>query len=165
MSRKVTIGPDAANTYNRRVHVDGSQWCKVYGWDSESAQARAETIAALLAASPPTPTEGEPVGEAGSMPGTDGFTMAAFRAVDVPIGTKLYASPTQPKAVTIDDARVKALEAELDEALEIARVFAKHWPYGHLPRDEALRRDLSAITPPSARIALTAALTADEGER
>jgi len=27
------------------------------------------------------------------MPGTDGFTMACFKATDVPIGTKLYASP------------------------------------------------------------------------
>lgn len=33
---------------------------------------------------------GEPVGQAGTMPGTDGFTMAAFRADDVPVGTKLY---------------------------------------------------------------------------
>lgn len=32
-----------------------------------------------------------PVGEAGSMPGTTGFTMAAFKAEDVPLGTKLYA--------------------------------------------------------------------------
>jgi hypothetical protein len=37
-----------------------------------------------------------PVGVAGSMPGTDGFTMAAFRSADVPIGTPLYAaSPVQ----------------------------------------------------------------------
>lgn len=33
----------------------------------------------------------EPVGEVGSMPGTSGFTMACFKAEDVPIGTKLYA--------------------------------------------------------------------------
>jgi hypothetical protein len=33
---------------------------------------------------------GEPVGEASSMPGTEGFTMAAFKASDVPVGTKLY---------------------------------------------------------------------------
>ncbi|MCA8237697.1 hypothetical protein [Burkholderia cenocepacia] len=33
---------------------------------------------------------GEPVGKAGNMPGTDGFTMAAFRADDVPVGTNLY---------------------------------------------------------------------------
>jgi hypothetical protein len=36
----------------------------------------------------------EPVGVAGTMPGTgDGFTMACFKASDVPLGTKLYAAP------------------------------------------------------------------------
>ena len=35
---------------------------------------------------------GEAVGVAGSMPGTDGFTMACFDAAKVPIGTKLYAA-------------------------------------------------------------------------
>jgi hypothetical protein len=30
------------------------------------------------------------VGPVGSMPGTDGFTMAAFNATEVPIGTMLY---------------------------------------------------------------------------
>jgi hypothetical protein len=35
-----------------------------------------------------------PVGVAGTMPGTgDGFTMACFKASDVPLGTKLYAAP------------------------------------------------------------------------
>lgn len=32
----------------------------------------------------------EPVGNAGTMPGTSGFTMAAFKADDVPEGTSLY---------------------------------------------------------------------------
>jgi hypothetical protein len=50
-ARAVTIGPDAANSYNRRLFVDGSQWCKVYGWDSESAQGRAESIADVILAS------------------------------------------------------------------------------------------------------------------
>lgn len=31
------------------------------------------------------------VGEAGTMPGTTGFTMAVFKAEDVPVGTRLYA--------------------------------------------------------------------------
>lgn len=34
---------------------------------------------------------GEPVGMAGAMPGTSGFTMAAFKSEDVPVGTELYA--------------------------------------------------------------------------
>lgn len=37
------------------------------------------------------------VGMAGTMPGTDGFTMALFKASDVPVGTELYtAPPAQP---------------------------------------------------------------------
>jgi hypothetical protein len=36
----------------------------------------------------------EAVGQAGAMPGTDGFTMACFKASDVPIGTPLYTAPT-----------------------------------------------------------------------
>ncbi len=48
----------------------------------------------------------EAVGEAGAMPGTDGFTMAAFRAADVPIGTKLYAAP-QPAQASYDGNHVE----------------------------------------------------------
>ena len=40
----------------------------------------------------------EPVGVAGAMPGTFGFTMASFLASEVPIGTKLYTSaPSIPE--------------------------------------------------------------------
>ncbi|MDM8356637.1 hypothetical protein P8H29_10670, partial [Pandoraea communis] len=35
----------------------------------------------------------EPVGVAGTMPGTEGFTMACFEAAKVPVGTSLYAAP------------------------------------------------------------------------
>ena len=35
----------------------------------------------------------EPVGIAGAMPGTSGFTVACFSADEVPVGTKLYALP------------------------------------------------------------------------
>ena len=42
------------------------------------------------------------VGEASRMPGTDGFTMACFKAADVPVGTKLYATP-QPSAEPPND--------------------------------------------------------------
>ena len=35
----------------------------------------------------------EPIGTAGGMPGTTGFTMACFHADKVPIGDKLYALP------------------------------------------------------------------------
>lgn len=39
--------------------------------------------------------EQKPVGEVCDMPGTRGFTMAAFKVEDVPVGTKLYASPVR----------------------------------------------------------------------
>lgn len=35
----------------------------------------------------------EAVGVVGTMPGTEGFTMACFEADHVPVGTKLYAAP------------------------------------------------------------------------
>ena len=59
--------------------------------------------------------EHEPVGEAGSMPGADGFTMACFRASDVSVGTELYTHP-QPKPLT-DEAVLgvaKSIEIQFD---------------------------------------------------
>jgi len=32
----------------------------------------------------------KPIGLASSMPGANGFTMASFNAVDVPVGTAIY---------------------------------------------------------------------------
>jgi hypothetical protein len=49
----------------------------------------------------------EPVGFAGNMPGTDGFTMACFKAVDVPVGAAIY---THPAPISKEDM-VKVLEA------------------------------------------------------
>lgn len=37
--------------------------------------------------------EQEPVGVVGTMPGTGGFTMVCFKAVDVPAGTAIYTHP------------------------------------------------------------------------
>lgn len=48
--------------------------------------------------SAPQAPQAEAVGEAGEMPGTSGFTMACFKAVDVPAGTKLYAAPPSSTA-------------------------------------------------------------------
>jgi hypothetical protein len=58
---------------------------------TDVAAMRAAISAALAAQG-----QGEPIGEAGSMPGTGGFTMACFRAEDVPVGTKIYANPAPP---------------------------------------------------------------------
>lgn len=47
----------------------------------------------------PADGAGEAVGEAGEMPGSNGgFSMAVFKASDVPIGAKLYLHPSPPVA-------------------------------------------------------------------
>lgn len=86
----------------------------VYAHES-SFKAFAADIHALLASTASegahiaAPASAEPVGIAGSMPGTEGFTMAAFKAEDVPIGTELYTRPieapdnSQPR---VDDLRM-----------------------------------------------------------
>jgi hypothetical protein len=50
-------------------------------------------------------SEQEPVGEAGSMPGTTGFTMACFPADTVPVGTKIYTHPAQQAKSAQDEVR------------------------------------------------------------
>lgn len=70
----------------------------------EGCDDRASAVAAItpyidelfaLAARQPV---GESIGTVGSMPGTDGFTMACFKADEVPVGTRLYAAPPQQAA-------------------------------------------------------------------
>ena len=65
----------------------------------ELAIAVREALPALIAAARRAQREGEApqaVGEAGPMPGTSGFTMACFKAADVPVGTKLYSTTLSP---------------------------------------------------------------------
>jgi hypothetical protein len=57
--------------------------------------------------------DAQPVGVAGTMPGTDGFTMAAFKASEVPVGTPLYAS-AQSEGLRKDAGRREALEEAAD---------------------------------------------------
>jgi hypothetical protein len=73
-------------------------------------------LSALTAALALVP--GEPVGETGEMPGRNGgFTMAAFKASDVPVSTKLYTFPTPHPSVDRD--------ALLEEARAAIKPFAK----------------------------------------
>jgi len=74
------------------------------------------------------PTEAfEPVGVAGTMPGTSGFTMAAFDAAKVPVGTALYASPQDRAAITIPvDVHRAGLAAALTETERWGQD-ADHW--------------------------------------
>lgn len=79
---------------------------------------------AMLAAAPQPPVveqpqgEQEMVGEAGSMPGTDGFTMACFRASDVPAGTKLYTHPQPPRQPLTDEQWLKLWTGETGQRLK-----------------------------------------------
>ena len=65
-------------------------------------------VNSLIAALEQPQVEQETVGEAGSMPGTDGFTMARFRASDVPVGTKLYTHP-QPKREPLTEMEINTI--------------------------------------------------------
>ncbi|SAK88031.1 hypothetical protein AWB76_06269 [Caballeronia temeraria] len=62
--------------------------------------------------------QAEPVGLAGTMPGTDGFTMAAFKASDVPVGTPLYLHPSAEIAALRE--RIAGMEKDAIRSL-IAR--------------------------------------------
>ena len=59
----------------------------------------------------------EPIGTAGGMPGTTGFTMACFHADKVPIGDKLYALPGAQNVPSVPDATVLLRRAAM--ALEV----------------------------------------------
>jgi len=61
----------------------------------------------------------EPVGETGTMPGTEGFTMAVFEAAKVPIGTPLY-GPAALTAIEEQAARIAELQAFIDSATATA---------------------------------------------
>ncbi|HGL4258443.1 TPA: hypothetical protein ACKE3D_002123 [Burkholderia dolosa] len=61
-------------------------------WQEVQQQAaRITELEAQIATVAPA-VDAQPVGVAGTMPGTDGFTMAAFKASEVPVGTPLYTS-------------------------------------------------------------------------
>ena len=71
-------------------------------------------VNSLIAALAQPQVEQETVGEAGSMPGTDGFTMVCFRASDVPVGTKLYTRP-QTKREPLTDEQIRKIGTDLPE--------------------------------------------------
>ena len=49
--------------------------------------------------------DGRVVGVAASMPGTAGFTIAVFKADDVPVGTEVYTHPARSGVVSDEDVR------------------------------------------------------------
>lgn len=59
------------------------------------------------------------VGEVGTMPGTEGFTMACFKTEDVPVGTRLFATsgPQWPAYVPADLEAMIARQAQTIKGL------------------------------------------------
>jgi hypothetical protein len=70
----------------------------------------------------------EAVGQAGAMPGTDGFAMACFKASDVPIGTPLYTAPTA--ALENGDGRDAWISVDERMPDEDSVVLVSAWEYG-----------------------------------
>lgn len=94
----------------RRPWEDCADWAAVTGVGYAAGDALPSTMPEqVLFASPPLGWTGgwKQVGEAGAMPGSNGgFTMAAFKASDVPEGAQLYvalpAAPSQGESVSDD---------------------------------------------------------------
>jgi hypothetical protein len=87
----------AHEAWNASRYQIEQQAALILSLESRIAQ-QARTIAAMcqqvadLKPAVAPAVDAQPVGVAGAMPGTDGFTMAAFKASEVPVGTPLYAS-------------------------------------------------------------------------
>jgi len=93
------------------------------------------------------PNSQEPIGLASNMPGTDGFTMACFKAVDVPVGAAIY---THPAPISKEDM-VKVLGALVDVDISLNTMFLgseaamNHAVKKHEQRREAITIMQSAI--------------------
>jgi hypothetical protein len=84
----------------------------------------------------------EAVGEAGAMPGSNGgFTMAAFKASDVPEGTKLYAAPPPPPVELPGDV---VREAIIAAYLAGAQAVHDAWSTDPFPEFEEAAHDYAA---------------------
>jgi hypothetical protein len=146
MTEQVKITADATNLNNRRLHINGDQWCKVYGFSPEDAQARAETIAAALSAQPhPLAVDGwklvpvEPTREmelAGkhTIKGADTtfereLAILAYRSM-------LAAAPQPPSSASLDQVHSGGevvSDADDEDLLTIA------WMHGSASRNDEVR--------------------------
>lgn len=61
--------------------------------------------------------QGEPIGEVGTMPGTSGFTMACFRADEVPVGTKIYTAPQPAQATQAEATQAEETVDPIEDAI------------------------------------------------
>lgn len=82
---------------DRRARVTPEMWASLNAAQDQAqaaAQSRIDRRARLLGKTSPQAAQGVEVGAVVGMSGSGGgFTMCAFNASDVPIGTKLYAAP------------------------------------------------------------------------
>lgn len=90
---------------------------ELHYYGSTCEQCEGAAMAAIEAElSTPQPQAAQPVGKAGTMPGTpSGFTMACFKAVDVPVGTKLYTAAPEEQTQAARDVlaeRQRQISAE-----------------------------------------------------
>lgn len=110
----------------------------------------------------------ETVGEAGEMPGSNGgFTMAVFKASDVPLGTKLYTRPADTDAAQMQEvalARATARE-DLFPAMS-SRIKAEREQARRKAFEEAaeIADAWTSITTTSTALAIAAALAAYRAE-
>lgn len=101
----------------------------------------------------------EPVGEVGELPGSNGgFTMAVFKASDVPLGTKIYASPPIPHKEGEDSAEV--VDAARDVIASASDTYKKR--NGHLGSFEDDSGEKCWIVPFDAFEKLRSALATSE---
>ena len=99
------------------------------------------------------PAQQEPVGEAGTMPGTSGFTMACFKASDVSLGTKLYTSPQpaqqqHPAGLLQEIARLHDRIKELEKDVEFLSLPAQQEPVA-FPTRKAVEREIERTANPT----------------
>ncbi|MDX0572130.1 hypothetical protein GOD68_18040 [Sinorhizobium medicae] len=96
----------------------GREWCQdpVFARCEECGAEPVKYIRADLACLLDKPEAVETVGEAGEMPGSNGgFTMAVFKASDVPLGTKLYTRPADTDAAQSVEVLIARLQQIHDE--------------------------------------------------
>jgi hypothetical protein len=127
---ELTRLPDIMRDCGRLVSTSGN---------AEQILRTAATLLSVSAApaleAPAAPT---PVGEAGTMPGTSGFTMACFHADKVPLGTKLYTQPmaAAPRAPAAPSAVATQVTESLLQLARIVNVAVEDW--GETKEDDSL---------------------------
>ncbi|MFG0787960.1 hypothetical protein [Delftia tsuruhatensis] len=133
LNKLIELGAKASYAHAKSNSDDGPAGTAAYVQWQELRAEMGELIRAHVAPALEAPAAPTPVGEAGTMPGTSGFTMACFHADKVPLGTKLY---TQPMAAA------PQAPAALEELRKIAAI-AACWGCDHpdAPGDtETVRR-------------------------